>query len=379
MGANLSGYVLDELHVFRTEAERMLYSALVTASAIREQPLGVAITTAGYDKHTLLGELYSAAMDLDDVERVGRYGELTIARDLHAGFLMLWYGAPDGADIENRHLWRAVNPGRGVRMDYLERQFTSPHLSEGEFRRYHLNQWTATRERWIADAVWRAGACELELLEDLAGGDVYLAVDAALTYDTTALDLAFPLPDGSGRVLHVARVWSARPDAPHDVLVPGGRIDNALVEDYIVNAVAPAYRIRELVYDPRFFEETASRLAARGIPTAPMQPGTGLMLDATARFYVDCQEGKVLHLAGERGGVLTQHVEAAAAMKTERGWSLSKVRAARPIDALMAMVMGHSRASRRTESVYLHRGLAVIGPDTEERSPLFADDDDGDW
>ena len=32
MGWNLSGAVIDELHVFETERERMLYSALVTAA-----------------------------------------------------------------------------------------------------------------------------------------------------------------------------------------------------------------------------------------------------------------------------------------------------------------------------------------------------------
>ena len=39
---------------------------------------------------------------------------------------MWWYGAPEGADIEDRALWRAVNPARPCRMDFLERQFASP-------------------------------------------------------------------------------------------------------------------------------------------------------------------------------------------------------------------------------------------------------------
>lgn len=378
MGLNLSGAVLDELHVFQTERERMLYSALVTASGIREQPFVTSITTAGWDLHSLLGELYSSALKLNDVERFGRYEELTIARDLEAGFLMIWYGAPEGSDIENRKLWRAVNPGRAVRMDYLERQFQSPHVSEGEFARYHLNQWRAAKERWIADHVWRAGACELEPQE---GQDVYLAVDAALTYDTTALDMAFPVEDDPAhRVLHIARVWSARGDVAHDVLSPG-RIDLTLVEEYVIS-IANRFRVRELVYDPRYFEDTAMRLAKRGVAVAPMQPGTKLMSEATDRFYLDCQDGKVLHLAGEQGAVLTQHVEAAVALKTENGWRLSKLRATRPIDALVAMLMAHSRAIRRSESVYERRGLAVLEtvPDvTRPRQRPEVRDEEDDW
>ena len=187
--------------------------------------------------------------------------------------------------------------------------------------------------------------------------------------------MAFPV--GDGKVFNTARVWSARPDVAHDILVPGGRIDNSLVEDY-VHSLAKRFRIRELVYDPRYFEETATRLGRAGIPVAPMYPGTKIYGEATDRFYLDCHERKVLHLAGDEGSVLTQHVEAAVAIKTESGWRISKLRATRPIDALVAMVMAHSRAVRRYESVYERRGLVTVGPEELIRRRGVLDDEDWD-
>lgn len=362
LGLNLSGAVLDELQVFETDNDRTLYAALVTASGVREEPFIASITNAGWNKATLLGELYDAALKLDDVEVFGKFGELTVAKDPEAGFLFWWYAAPVGADIEDRKMWRAVNPLSAVRMQHLETMWRSPALTTSDFERFHLNRWTFAFDQWISDAVWRKSAVEDEVT--VGRGPLYLAVDASLTYDTTALGIAQPREEG--RVLHDTVVWSVRADVPHHRFVPGGRIDQALVTQQVHDLARAGYEIRELVYDPRYFEDQAQLLARAGFKVAPMAAGTVEMVEATARFYLDANAGKTLHRSGEPGRVLTEHVMAAAAVKTERGWKVSKLKQSRPIDALISMVMAHARALRRSESVYERRGLLVLGEDARE-------------
>jgi hypothetical protein len=61
----------------------------------------LAISTAGYDKQTPLGEMFDGFMALPNVE-THEHGCLTIARDPDSGSLMHWYAVPSDADVETR-------------------------------------------------------------------------------------------------------------------------------------------------------------------------------------------------------------------------------------------------------------------------------------
>src|SRR5207248_8212253 len=91
--------LMDELWAFETEREEQTYHALVSALHKREDPHVLSITTAGYDKQSLLGRIYQNALSWDDIQ-TSADGCLTIARDLENGQLLYWYGAPDGAAID---------------------------------------------------------------------------------------------------------------------------------------------------------------------------------------------------------------------------------------------------------------------------------------
>src|SRR5262245_60873180 len=57
-GFNASMIVYDELHA---APNRELWDVLTTSQGARSQPLTIAISTAGYDRHSILWELYSHA------------------------------------------------------------------------------------------------------------------------------------------------------------------------------------------------------------------------------------------------------------------------------------------------------------------------------
>ena len=376
MGMNLSGAVIDELHVFTGQKHRELWAALNTSDVLREEPLIATITTAGYDKATLLGEIYDRTMQLPNVT-VSADKSRTVVQDRENGFLMVWYGAPEDADIEDPKVWRAANPAETVPMEYLRRQLHSPHISEGEFRRLHLNQWTASQERWINDSVLYE-ANDPNLLIP-GGARICCAVDAAIVHDTLAVSWSWR--NESGRVIERKRVWSARQDVPYDVFVPGGRIDLELASDFIVEELASRYQLAEVAYDPTFWEGEASRLAKRGVRVAPFPKSGLLMTSALQGFYVDVQEGRVAWGGTEEWNKLDDpkvwlaHFQAAAAVQTDRGWKVSKIKSTRPIDAAIATVMSHARAvDTSLESVYEHRDLRVLGSADEHD-----DEEDEEW
>jgi phage terminase large subunit-like protein len=347
-GLNPHGVVLDELHAFTTDAQIELFTALTTADALRQAAFIAAITTAGFDLETLLGEEYQAAMKFPDVVRFGKHGCLTVARDPETRSLMVWYGAPEGADVESPEVWRECNPAETLPLEFLKRQFAvarrggKKNMNINDFCRLHLNMWTAAKDRWITDEEWARGASAEKLPK--------------------AVDWAYALPDG--RVVHRKRVWSAREEIEHDVFCPGGRVDLEDVELFITDDLAKRFKIRELVYDPRFFQETAQRIAKRGIRAAELYQGSSVMADALQTFYSDVKSGLVLHDPDDT--VFDSHIRATAGQMTERGWKISKLKSSKPIDATVASVMAHSRAARKKKRAYEGRGLLVIGDNIDD-------------
>lgn len=349
-GLNPSAIIVDEIHSFQSPRQEELWSALTTASGAREQPLTLAITTAGYDKNTVLGRLYDSAIRLPKVEK--RPG-LTIARDESTGFLLWWYGLDDTDDVEDRDLWKAANPASWITVEQLEAQRESPTVDELTFQRLHLNKWTKTRDAWLPGGLWESLASEAEIPE---GAEVVVAADVALVNDSTAIAVAHKLEDG--RIAVRAKVWAARDDAVAHVILPGGRVDLEVIEDHIRD-LAQRYQIRELVYDPRFFERSAQTLSDEGLVVAPIDQSSRRMLEAYAAFYQACREERITH---DGDAVLAQHVDSVQGTMTERGWRISRQRLQR-IDAAVAVAMAMWRAEMDFGADY------VISWDSLEESP----------
>lgn len=339
-GLSPNAVICDELHAFTTPRQEELWNALQTGSGAREQPMTIAITTAGYDKSTVLGRLYDAAMRLPDVEfRDG----LTISRDYDAGFLFWWYGMKEEDDHEDRELWSAVNPSSWIGVDYLEQQAASPTVDRLAFDRLHLNRWTRARSSWLPSGLWQSLESEDRIAD---GATVYVGVDVGLVHDSTAVAIACPLEDG--RILVEVKVWAARRDAVAHVHLPGGRVDLDIIEEYIED-LAEKYHIAELVYDPRFFERSAQNLSMLGVAIAPVDQASRLMQQAYADFYLLCREEKVQHTGDE---VLAMHVESTMAVMTDRGWKISRHKQRR-IDALVASAMAVWRAKSGQAADYV--------------------------
>ncbi|MFN0055972.1 MAG: terminase large subunit [Planctomycetales bacterium] len=179
-GRSPSGIIFDELH---TQPNRQLWDAMLSGRGAREQPLVIAITTAGHDRSSICWEMHQrskAAIENPD-------GDPT--------FYGVIYGAEPDEDWTSEEVWRKANPNLGVSvsLEFLREECTAAQANpehENVFRNLYLDQWTQQAIRWIQMAAWDACAEPLRL-EDFEGCDCFAALDLASTRDVNALTMLF--------------------------------------------------------------------------------------------------------------------------------------------------------------------------------------------
>ena len=186
-GFNASRVIYDELHAAPT---RDLWDVLASSTGARAQPLVIAISTAGYDRHSILWELYAHAKKV--LEHPA----------LDPTFLPVIWEAPADADWRDEKVWRKANPALGDFRSIEELQVACARAQEipaqeNTFRRLYLNQWTEQDARWINLDAWDACKVALDPVA-LAGRRCYIGLDLSTTTDLTAAVAVFPDDDGAG-------------------------------------------------------------------------------------------------------------------------------------------------------------------------------------
>jgi phage terminase large subunit-like protein len=181
-GINAHGILFDELH---TQKGRELWDFLRYSGASREQSLHISITTAGGDLETICGEQYQYA------KRV-LSGEI-----IDISFLACIFEASPQDDWTSEETWKRANPSYGItvgadkfRADFNE-ALESP-AKENAFRRFRLNQWVQSADKWLSMDRWDKGDRGPVDLAKLKGRRCFSGLDLSATDDTTALLLAFP-------------------------------------------------------------------------------------------------------------------------------------------------------------------------------------------
>lgn len=340
-GRKPSAAGVDEWWLYETSREEQVYVAFQTAIDKEEEAFLLATTTAGYDKFSQLGQAYERALKLPDVEH-RRQGFLTIARDVDAGFLMWWYGMPDGYDLDlenDKKVLRALklaNPSTFVDHEALLRALRRPSTDPYEWLRLHLNFWTQGREAWLPLGCFSG----LRTNEPIpAGAEIWVAVDAALKYDTTAVVWAAMGSDG--KVILEGRAWAARDGAPAHERHPGGRINNRTVMDWIDRELGDKYKVKEIVADSRFFDEYIFELGQRGYLVAEFAQNSKDMRDAEQHFYAAATAGTFRW--HDPKGIMAAHVNATSAIPTRYGYKVDNPQKRNPIDLATAAIMARER------------------------------------
>jgi len=350
-GLNASGIIFDELHA---QPSRELWDVLTTSTGARRQPLVCAITTAGYDRHSICYEQHDYAVKVRD----------GIIKD--DAFLPVIFAADEGADWTSPETWARAHPGLGVSLkaEYMaaecEKARQLPSY-ENTFKRLLLNIWTEQDTRWLPLETWDAAACAAP---DLTGCECFAGLDLASTTDVAALVLLFPV---GGKLYVRPHFWvpqdrirgrTSRDRVPYDVWVREGLIEatDGAVIDYDVirrriGELSEQYRIREIAIDRWNSTQLATQLQGDGFTVIAFGQGFASMAAPTKEL-----ERRLIgrELAHDGNAVLrwmasnvTVAQDPAGNMKPDKAKSTEK------IDGIVALVMALGRQMVATEAAAL--------------------------
>jgi phage terminase large subunit-like protein len=279
------------------------------------------LSTAGFDiDHSLFGQMIVAARSAE--------------HDPSAAPRLLFdhFEAPDGLDYENPEhrsiAVKAASKAAGVLWDVQDRvnKWGKPDMPKHEWIRYYANAWVEqAADSWLSDHPGAWAACK-GTWTVTPGQTVVMAVDMALKRDSLAVSECRLLEDE--RTAVTVRIWYPR----------DGNIDHAAVFEHITaraNELGPDFA--GLVYDPRFFQLPALALEDEGFLVIEMPQSPERMSPAVGLTYDMIIAGTIVH-DGDPDFAL--QVAAAAKRPGERGFTLSKGRSRRHIDAAVSMCMG---------------------------------------
>ncbi|KJJ88144.1 phage terminase [Prevotella intermedia ZT] len=186
-GLNCSAFVLDEYHAAKSNN---VANVLTSSVGMREQPLMLYITTAGFDMTNPCYQLRSTYIDILD----GKLQDDSIFSAI--------YTLDDGDDIEDEEVWIKCQPNLDltVTKEYIHSQLNkaknSPLLLTN-FKTKLMNIWCSNANgEWIGSNYINECTAKFDLSDSMFSGcSGYLGIDLSSTSDLTAISLMIPLSD----------------------------------------------------------------------------------------------------------------------------------------------------------------------------------------
>ncbi|MEX1230060.1 MAG: terminase TerL endonuclease subunit [Planctomycetaceae bacterium] len=346
-GLNAHAILIDELHA---QKNRDLWDTLRYAGAARRQPLHLAITTAGYDRHSICWEQHDYALKVLDgtIEDLSFFAYITAA------------GVDD--DWTQPDVWRKANPSLGITIkeeqfaeDCREAQESS--AKENSFRRYRLNQWTEQDVRWINMQKWDACGGPLQIA---AGQLCYAGLDLSSTTDISALVLVFPSEEGNDERYDVlpffwvpeegAKQRERRDHVPYRQWIQQGHIaatDGEVIDYEVIrkkiNDLGQQFDIREIALDRWNATQLATQLMGDGFQMVAFGQGYGSMNAPTKKLDELIRAGKIAH--GNNPVFRWMAGNVSLEQDAADNWKPSKKKSIERIDGIVALIMGLDRAT----------------------------------
>jgi phage terminase large subunit-like protein len=373
-GLNASGVVFDELHV---QPDRYLYDVMKTSQGSRKEPVFFMITTAGFKKETIAGEVREYADKI-------REGILEDDKFLPVIYSADDFDNPDEPEIDwtDPHIWEAVNPGLGetIRRDYLEteakRAAASPAY-QNTFRRLHLNQWVGQESRWLDMRKW--DNCYVQFSEEqFYGSRCFAGLDLSSTQDLTSLVLVFPSEPGEEEKYAVLPYFWVPEDSviersrsdgiPYDAWTRDGYIEatpgEAIDYHYVVHKIeelAEKFDIQQIAFDRWGSAMITQTLMDLGFEVVSMGQGYASMSPPTSELMRLVLSGMIQH----NGNPVLRWNADNVVVRTDPAGNLKpdKKKSKEKIDGIVALIMALDRAIRhqqQKQSVYETRGIMRV-------------------
>jgi phage terminase large subunit-like protein len=300
-GARPTFFPGDELHEWTGNKERV-HLILSNGRAKRADSWELGISTAGWDTGSLLGRMYA-------------HGKRVAAGEVEDGSLLfVWYEPSGDVDLTDpialRKAIREANPAADTFLNVEAVAARATQIPEFEFRRYHLNQWVDSPERWLPYGTFEACVAP-EVVPPADGEEVVLFLSG--TYDSESLGIvgsSLPVDAETPRPhLFVVHAW----EKGHQ---PDWKVSTSEVEDALRNA-CQRWQVRKIGMDPSRWRSTIQRLEEEGLPVVAWESHLpSRMVPACAQFYDAVRDGQLSQDGDTR---LKQHIGNAMVKVDSRG------------------------------------------------------------
>lgn len=180
-GYNSYCFCLDECH---EQPDSKLWDVMVSSQGMRQNSLGIIITTAGFNK---FGFCYSYRNTCIQI--------LSGAIQDDSQFAAI-YTIDEDDDWADPGVWQKANPSLGTTVlpEYLEQQVKKAQNNsslEVGTRTKNFNQWVSSQDIWISNDLLLKNTQKVRL-EDFNQSIAYVGVDLASVSDMTAVSVMIP-------------------------------------------------------------------------------------------------------------------------------------------------------------------------------------------
>ena len=249
-GLNCSCVILDEYHAAKTSN---VYDVLKSSQGMREQPLFIIITTAGFDKSGPCFSLRQTAKDI--LEGLKRDDSQFIAI----------YSLDEGDDYTKEKNWIKSNPNLDITInksfikDEIIKAKNNISLETG-VKTKSLNMWCDTLTTWISDKYIYRAFNKIDLSDLDENQEIVVGVDLSSNSDITAVSYMFMkngkynfktmyyLPEDSLNSVNDKEYYKIQYKKGNLNITPGNVVDyNYILKDIL--EVNKDHFITKIVYD----------------------------------------------------------------------------------------------------------------------------------
>lgn len=335
-GPNPSMFLLDEYHAAKNNK---LKNVLQSGKGMRENPMQVIITTAGFDK---LGPCYEMRTVCTEV--------LGGIKEDYSLFTII-YTLDEGDDWKDPSVWAKSNPNLYVTVmpKFIQDQVTQAVNSPSEevgVKTKTINVWCDAEEVWISDDYVIAATQKISL-DDFKGMDCYMGVDLSSTSDLTAISFMIPtpeklhwinryfLPEAALTEKRFKELYGRWRREKNITITPGNVTDY----DYILNAIldaAQVVNICKIAYDSWNATQFTINAEEKGLPMEPYSQAIG-------NFNRPTKEMERLMLSGQAvidNNIINRHCFRNVVMARDRNGNVkpTKQYEEKKIDGVIAML-----------------------------------------
>ena len=345
-GASPHCAIVDEYH---EHLDSSMVDTMKTGMGAREQPLLLIISTAGSN---LAGPCRE---DWRNCEKL-----LDGAFDDERHFAII-YTLDEGLDWTSEAALQMANPNWDVSINPdmilpAQQEAIRDAAKQAVFKTKHLNLWVNASNGWVNMQKWNACARPDLKLEDFAGRECWIGIDAAAKVDVFSMVAVF---EHDGGIAIFARHFMpedtvAKPENAHMrkwvaqghmTQTEGARTDQRHIET-VLREWSEKFFIQEVAYDPKEISYLMNQVRDwAGFPCIEINQGPALMSEPTKELEAKIQTGKLYH----NGDPVLTWMASNAILKTARGGGavkyqmLGKERGENKIDGIVALVMAISR------------------------------------